>query len=181
MDLDTVDFNVQRPFATGDDADYQVSRNFTYLVRQVRNIALMNRVYSRIHKHKDWACDPEIATLNPELSLWLNDLPSDLVINYPPDGSPPWIPSAFIGNMHIYHQLSIILLHRPQLQQFNLTGMDGQWKHHMLLCYTAAKNVCRLQEAVLQSYGLNGLYCMQRGLHFTLYCIFSCIVLHLVG
>ncbi|KAF3764375.1 hypothetical protein M406DRAFT_107309 [Cryphonectria parasitica EP155] len=165
----------------GSAQDYQVTRNFTYMVRLVRNIARMNRVYSRIHKHKDWTGDPELASLNPEVTAWMTDLPNDLAVNYPPDGSPPWLPSAFLGNMHSYYYLSVILLHRPQLQQFNPSSMDGQWKHHMLLCYNAAKNLCRLQEAILQSYGLNGLQCMQRGLHFTLYCILSCIVLHLVA
>lgn len=180
MDLDTVDFNLPRPFAAGDDSDYQVARNFTYLTRLVRNVARMNRLYSRIHKHKDWGCDPELAQLNPEVTAWMHDLPADLAINYPPDGSPPWLSSPFIGNMHSYHQLSVILLHRPQLTHLDPSGMDGQWKHHMSLCYNAAKNLCRLQEGVLQSFGLNGLQCMQRGINFTIYCILSCIVLHLV-
>lgn len=180
VDLDSVDFSLPRPFATGDDSDYQVTRNFTYLARVVRNVARMNRVYSRIYKHKDWGCDPELTQLNPEISAFMNDLPGDLSINYPPDGSIPWLPSAFHGNLHSYHHLSIILLHRPQLTHLDPSGMDGQWKHHMVLCYNAAKNLCRLQEAILQSYGLNGLQCMQRGVNFTLYCILSCIVLYLV-
>lgn len=181
MDLDSVDFGLPRPFTTGDDSEYQVARNFTYLARIVRNIARMNRVYSRIHKHKDWGCDPDFVQINPEATAWLNDLPADLAVNENPDGSPPWLSSAFIGNLHSYYHLSVILLHRPQLTHLEPTAMDGQWKHHMMLCYNSAKTLCRLQEAVLQNYGLGALQCMQRGINFTIYCILSCIVLHLVS
>lgn len=181
MDLDSIDFGLPRPLAGGDDQDYQVARNFTYMARVVRNIARMNRVYSRIHKHKDWGCDPEFVQLNPNATAWLDELPADLSVNYPPDGSAPWLSSAFIGNLHSYYHLSIILLHRPQLTHLEPTSMDGQWKHHMLLCYNSAKTICRLQEATLQSFGIHGLQCMQRGVNFTLYCIMSCIVLHLVS
>lgn len=84
--MDSVDFSLPRPFATGDDSDYQVSRNFTYLMRIVRNVAKMNRLYSRIHRRKDWISDPELAVMNPEISAWMHDLPADLNVNYPPDG-----------------------------------------------------------------------------------------------
>lgn len=178
--MDSVDFSLPRPFAAGDDSDYQVTRNFTYLTRLIRTVARMNRVYSRIHKHKDWISDPELAALNPEVTAWMNDLPADLNINYPPDGSAPWLASAFIGNMHSYYNLSIILLHRPQLSALDPSAMDGQWKHHMRLCYNATKDLCRLQESILQSFGINGLQCMQRGVNFSLYCIMTCMVLHLV-
>ncbi|ROV93362.1 hypothetical protein VMCG_08443 [Cytospora schulzeri] len=181
VDLESVDFGLPRSFTSGDESEYQITRNFTYLARIVRNIARMNRVYSRIHKHKDWGCDPDFVQINPEASAWLNELPADLSVNENPDGSPPWLSSAFVGNLHSYYHLSVILLHRPQLTHHEPTGMDGQWKNHMLLCYNSAKTLCRLQEAVLQSYGLNGLQCMQRGINFTLYCILSCIVLHLVA
>jgi hypothetical protein len=50
----------------------------------------------------------------------------------------------------------------------------------MLVCYNAAKMLCRLQEAVVGSFGLLGLQCMQRGINFTIYAVLACIVLHLV-
>ncbi len=50
----------------------------------------------------------------------------------------------------------------------------------MMVSYNAAKMLCRLQEAVLQTYGLLGLQCMQRGINFTIYAVLACIVLHLV-
>jgi hypothetical protein len=51
----------------------------------------------------------------------------------------------------------------------------------MVVSYNAAKMLCRLQEAVVGSFGLNGLQCMQRGINFTIYAVLGCIVLHLVG
>ncbi|RAL60471.1 hypothetical protein DID88_000246 [Monilinia fructigena] len=44
-----------------------------------------------------------------------------------------------------------------------------------------SKLLCRLQEAVLHSFGLTGLLCMQRGINFTIYCVLTCTVLHLVA
>ncbi len=164
----------------GDDSEYHVARNFTYLARVVRNIGHMNRAYGRLRKTKEWGIDPEFVKINPGLNAWLADLPADLSVNYPADRSPPWLPSPFIGNLHSYYHLSIILFNRPQLAFLQPGGADGQWKRHMMVSYNAAKMLCRLQEAVLQSYGLLGLQCMQRGINFTIYAVLACIVLHLV-
>ena len=180
MEIESVDVSVPRPLANGDETEYHVSRNFTYFARVVRNIGRLNRVYARVKRNKDWGVDPEFVQLNPSFHAWLNDLPADLSVTFPPDGSPPWLPSPFIGNLHSYYHLSIILLHRPQLTFLEPTGVDGAWKQHMLLCYNSAKLLCRLQESVLQNFGLGALQCMQRGINFTIYCVLSCIVLHLV-
>ncbi|KAL7620628.1 hypothetical protein AAE478_009623 [Parahypoxylon ruwenzoriense] len=181
VDHETVDFNAPRLMPGCDEAEYHVSRNFTYLARIARNLNRVNTVYAKIKKKKEWGIDPELVQLNPTITGWLNDLPADLRITFPPDGSPPWLPSHFIGNMHSYYYLSIIILHRPQLSFLEPMGADGQWKSHMLLCYSSAKALCRLQESMLQSFGLSGLQCMQRGISFTIYAILSCIVLHLVA
>jgi hypothetical protein len=157
-----------------------VTRNFTYFTRVVRNVRAMNDVYSRIRKKKEWGIDPELVQLNPSIEAWINDVPSDLQITFAPDGSPPWLPSHFVGNLHSYYYLSIILIHRPQLNFMDPSGPDGRWKQHMILCYSSAKALCRLQEAVLQYFGLIGLLSMQRGINFTIYCVLTCTVLHLV-
>lgn len=138
--------------------------------------------YGRLKKSKskDWGIDPEFVQISPSLDAWLNELPADLSVSYPPEGSPPWLPSAFVGNMHSYYCLSIILFNRPQLAFMTPGGADGQWKHHMLVSYNAAKMLCRLQEAVIGSFGLPGLQCMQRGINFTIYAVLACVVLHLV-
>ncbi len=97
----------------GDDLEYHVSRNFTYLARVVRNISRMNRAYARLRKTKDWGIDPEFVQINPGLNAWLTDLPADMSVNYPLDGSAPWLSSPFVGNLHSYYYLSIILFNRP--------------------------------------------------------------------
>jgi len=170
-----------RPLPGVDEVEYHASRNFTYFARVVGNVARMTKVYARIKKNKDWGADPEFVQLNPTFHAWLNDLPPDMTVNFPPDGSPPWLPSPFIGNLHSYYYLSIIMLHRPQLQLLDPTGLDGQWRHHMMICYSSAKLLCRLEEGILQAFGLTGLQSMQRGVNFTIYSILTCTVLHLVG
>jgi hypothetical protein len=178
--VDSLDFSVPRHMPGGDDAEYHVTRNFTYFARVVRSVARMNAVYTKIKRRKDWGLDPEFVQLNPSLNSWLSDLPADLSVTFPPDGSPPWLPSHFIGNLHSYYYLAVIMLHRPQLTCLDPANPDGQWKSHMVLCYSSAKLLCRLQEGMLQSFGLSGLQCMQRGISFTIYAVLTCIVIHLV-
>ncbi|KAL1845084.1 hypothetical protein VTK73DRAFT_1159 [Phialemonium thermophilum] len=181
VDIESVDFSVPDPVPGEDGQEYQVSRNFTYFARNIRIVARMNKIYARIKKTKDWGIDPEFVRIAPEFRQWLNSLPPDLAISYPADGSTPWLPSPFVGNLHSYYCLSLILFHRPQLTFLDPNGADGQWKHNMLICYNAAKTLCRLQEAILQTFGLAGLQCMQRGINFTIYAVLACIVLHLVA
>ncbi|KAK5634831.1 hypothetical protein RRF57_010544 [Xylaria bambusicola] len=181
VELDTLDFNIPQPMPGIEDDEHQVSRNFIFFVRIVRMIHRMNTIYLKVKKKKDWGLDPEFVQLNPQLRSWLNELPPHMAITFSPDGSPPWIPSHFIGNVHSYYHLATILLHRPQLTFLEPMGIDGQWKEHMMVSYGSAKALCRLQESMLQSFGLSGLQCMQRGISFTIYGILSCIVLHLVA
>lgn len=181
VDLDSVDLSIPQPIEDGDESEYQIARNFTYFTRLVSNVSRLNSTYGRIKKKKAWGADPELAQLGPVLTRWLDELAPDLTVTFPPDGSPPWLASPFIGNMHSYYYLTLILLHRPQLAFADPNGTDGRWKHHMMICYTSAKALCRLQEAVLESFGYTGLQCMQRGFSFTIYCGLTCIVLHLVS
>ena len=139
----------------------------------------MNRLYARIKSKKDWGLDPELQQMNPTFEVWLSELPSDLHISFPPDGSLPYLPSHFIGNMHSYYYLGLILLHRPQLSFMEPSSIE--WKQHMVICYNSAKYLCRIQEAILQQFGMNGLLCMQRGASYTIYGVLTCTVLHLVS
>lgn len=164
----------------GGEEEYSTSRTFTYLTRVGALVSRMNKVYAKIKKKKDWGLDPDFVQLNPALNAWFNDLPPDLTISYPADGSPPWLPSPIVGNIHSYYYLATILLHRPQLTFLNPATSYREWKHHMMLCYSSSKLLCRLQEAIYQTWGLTGLQSMQRGISFTVYCILSCIVHHLV-
>ena len=141
----------------------------------------MSKIYARLRKKKDWGIDPKFQQLNQDVHSYLTELPADLSVNFPADGSPPWLPSHVIGNILSYYYLTLILLHRPQLSFLDPSGSDGAWKQHMLVCYDAAKSLCRLQEAIVSNFGLTGLQCMQRGYSFTVYAGLSCIVLHLVS
>ncbi|KAK3694612.1 hypothetical protein B0T22DRAFT_370197 [Podospora appendiculata] len=181
VEEESVDFSVPRPIRNGDESEYHVSRNFTYFALVVRNVSRMGRAYGRLKKVKEWGIDPEFVQIKPNLDAWFAQLPADLTISYPADGSAPWLPSAFVGNLHSYYYLSIILFHRPQLAFTTPGGVDGQWKEHMLVSYDAAKMLCRLQESVVSSFGILGLQCMQRGINFTIYAVLGCIVLHLVA
>jgi hypothetical protein len=179
VDPDTVDFSIPQTPPGGDDEEYRVSRNYTYFVRTLHNVRKINDVYKEVKKEKDWTSNPRLAALNPLLPKWLEELPADMQIHYPPDGTAPWIPSHYVGNIHCYHLLATLVLHRPQLMASSFSN-DGSWKQSMSTCYSAAKSLCRVQEALLQTYGINGLLCMQRGINFAIYCILTCTMLHLV-
>lgn len=169
-----------QPIPNSDESEYHVARNFAHLAKIARSVSRMARTYGRLKKSKEWGISPEFVQLDPSLNTWLTELPADLALSFPSDGSPPWLPSAFVGNLHSYYYLSIILFNRPQLAVLSPTSPGGEWKHHMVVSYNAAKMLCRLQEAVMGSFGLNGLLCMQRGINFTIYAVLGCIVLHLV-
>ncbi|KOS21494.1 hypothetical protein ESCO_005101 [Escovopsis weberi] len=139
----------------------------------------MSRVYQKLKKRQGWEIDPNFLQIERALDNMLSDLPADLCVNFPADGSPPWLPSALLGNVHSYHYLTVILFNRPLLSYLDPTNNEAEWKRHMMICYNAAKCLCRLQEAVLAAFGLAGLQNMQRGSSFTLYGGLSCIVLHL--
>lgn len=178
---DTVDFSIERPSPSIEASDYQISRQFTYLVRNVKNVRNMSDLVTRIKKQKDWASDPTFINFNPTVLKWLNDLPSDLRVTFPEGDAPLWLPNHFVGNMHAYYHLNIIMLHRPQLMSSNSFSAGGTWKQHMTICYNSAKAMCRLQAAVLQTFGLSGLLCMQRGINFVIYSVLTCTMIHLVS
>ncbi|KAJ6782170.1 hypothetical protein PWT90_03602 [Aphanocladium album] len=179
--MDTVDFMVPTRMPGADESEYQVSRNFVYFVRIVRNIRTMSSTYARLRKRKDWGIDPEFQELDKTITSYVGDLPADLAISFPADNSPPWLPNSFIGNLHSYHYLVLILYNRPQLSFLDPTANPVEWKQHMLQSYNAAKAICRLQEAIITNFGLSGLQCMQRGFSFTVYAGLSCVVIHLVA
>lgn len=179
--IDTVDITIPQPSPGVDDTEYQISRNFTYFVRSIRHNRLLHEVYVNSRQDRDWGSKPSVTALNPIMSQWLDELPSDLQIHYPPDGSAPWLPSHFVANMHIHHQLSLIMLHRPQLMNASSFTPGGAWQTHMAVCRRAAQSLCRLQEALVSTHGMDGLLCMQRGINFAIYSILVCTVLHLVA
>ncbi|KAL4902484.1 hypothetical protein BDW74DRAFT_59373 [Aspergillus multicolor] len=180
VDPQTVNMQPELDVENIDQFEIDRSRQYAYFVRNARHIRILTDVYHKIKRQKDWGSNSKFVENNPLFADWLQSLPPDLQVNYPPDGSPPWIPSHFVGNMHSHCHLGIVLCHRPQLIASKFPA-GGNWKMHMALCYSSAKCLCRLQEAILARFGLSGLLYMQRGINFTIYCILTCTMLHLVA
>ncbi|KAL9038684.1 MAG: hypothetical protein Q9214_005182 [Letrouitia sp. 1 TL-2023] len=181
VDIDTINFNPLRPMPGIDASDYQVSRQFLYLVRNVRNVRHLHDTYGKVRKQKDWASDPKFSSLNPEAISWVDDLPRDLQIDFPDGDGPPYLPNHFVGNMHCYYHLNVIMVHRPQLMSSSSFATGGGWRKHMKVCYDSSRKMCRLQEAIYQTFGLSGLLCMQRGINFVIYSVLTCTMIHLVA
>ena len=175
----TVDLTPLRPTPGLDNSDYQTSRQFTFLVSMIQTIRRMHDIKEACSTN-DWMSDPEFVAQETKLTGWHNGLPRDMQIIWPQDNSPPWLPSHFVGNMHSYYHLTVIMLHRPQLSVSSAFA-DGSWKRHMLINYESAKAICRLQEGIFQQFGLPGLMCMQRGINFVIYAVLTCALIHLVS
>ena len=180
VDPETVDFSPILPVHGVDESEFTLSRNFLAIASIVRNVRNMTIVHARLRKNKNWALDPTFVTLEPSFIASYNALPDDLQVTYSTNGQLR-VATHFVGNVHCYHHLSIIMLHRPQLAVTDTFAASGEWRRHMMRCYTAAKELCRLQETLLQEFGLRGLLCMQRGISFAIYCVLTCTVLHLVS
>ncbi|KAF1997470.1 hypothetical protein P154DRAFT_280960 [Amniculicola lignicola CBS 123094] len=181
VDMDTIDFEMPKPTPALDGSEFQISRQFAQYIRVAKNVQKTTVMYGRLKKKRsDWATSPEFVAHNADFPVWLRELPEDMQIVYPQDGSAPWIPSHYVANMHCYHYLGVIMHLRPQLHALS-DSFDGIWKQHMIACYSAAKNMCKLQEAILKTYGLPGMLCMMRGISFTVYAVLTCTMLHLVA
>jgi hypothetical protein len=107
--MESLDLSIPRPGMGTDESEFHVTRNFTYFAKVVRNVRRMNNVYSRIKKKKEWGIDPDFVQLNPSFESWMNDLPGDLQITFPPDGSPHIITSVSLCftdlNSHLWSLL----------------------------------------------------------------------------
>lgn len=160
----------------------QITRQWSYLSRIIKNIRQSIKLYSKLRKtKKDWALDPEFVSHDQDFTLWLTELPRDLQVILPADGSSPYLPNTFVANMHCYHYLSTVMHHRPQIRSLEDVADENSWKRHMVICHDAAKRMCRIQESILQNFGLPSMLCMQRGMSFTIYCVLTCTMMHLVS
>lgn len=182
VDPGSVDLNIiQGPLPGIDHSDYQVSKHYTHFARMALSVRCLNNIYDKVKKHENWGADPQFKKLNPKVTQWLHDLPRDLQVTFPDDETPPWLPNHFVGNLHSYHHLVVIMLHRPQLMSSSSFAANGSWKDHMALSYASAKAMCRLQESIFRSFGLSGLLCMMRGINFVIYAVLTCTMIHLVS
>ena len=182
VELDTVDVTIPSPSQDIDNAEYQLARRTAYFAQAVRNIKQTNVLWQTIRRlKKDWALDPMFMRQNEVIPAWLKTLPADMQITYPEDETAPFLGGDhYVAYLHMYHYLIIIMHHRPQLQTL-LEKRDSSFKTHLDICNEAATKICRLQEALLRDFGLHGMQFMQRGTNFSIYCILSCAMLHLVS
>ncbi|EFR01979.1 hypothetical protein MGYG_04981 [Nannizzia gypsea CBS 118893] len=181
VETDTVEVRPSWDIPNLDAYEVERSRQFSYFVHNALNIRRIVDVFHKVKKTKDWGANPQFARNNPLFEAWYSSLPPDLMVTYPPDGSPPWIPSHFVANMHSHFELAKIMLHRPQFVAASSFPAGGEWRHHFSICYSSAKALCRLQEALISSFGVSGFLCMQRGINFSIYCILTSVMLHLVA
>lgn len=176
VDIESLDLCVSQVSHENLHDELCISRNFILLAIICRNIRLLNEVQARMYqktKKEKLMLESDFALLQQLFESWIKGLPRELQLTYPVDESPPWLSSHFIGNLHSYYHLSIIMLHRSQLKFLKPNGKDGRWKYHINACFTSAKYLCMLQEAVLQLFGATGFLHMQRGANFTIYCILT--------
>lgn len=185
VDLDTVDFVIP-PTSQNDDAfEYHSSRRSTFLTQAVGHIKQTNNLWLSIRKYKkDWSTHPPVARQSDVLREWMNNLPPDMQVHYDESSNPPFLGLSggdhFIACMHTYYHLVVLVHHRPQLQAL-LERQDPNFKIHLDICNESASKMCRLQEALLRDYGLHGLSFMNRGIGYTIYCVLTCTMLHLVS
>lgn len=182
VDIDTVDISPSPPNSDVDEFEKQVSRQFAYWVRNVRNIRGLTETYHKLkRKNKDWATDPTFVAYNDDFKKWPADVPEDLAIPLSLNGPLPKLPSHYLANMHCHYQLGIVMLYKPQLTASKDFANDEKWKHIMSVCYQSAKKVCIYQEATLEQFDVLGLSCVQRGLSFPIYAVLTCVMVHLVS
>ena len=181
IDLDMIDASVPQALPGIDFSELKISQDQTYFVRLVRNVRRTAALYIQI-KENDGDCATDSAfTAHNESYLQLGrEFPAHLQVKYPEDGSPPSIPFHFVANLQAYHLLSVFMHYRPQLEAYDNYN-EPAWKEIMCLCHSAATKICRLHEAIMHNFGLNGLLCMLRGVNTAIYTILSCTLLHLVA
>ena len=181
VEQETVDFNLPAPSREIDAAEHQVCRKTVFLAQAVRNIKQTNVIWQNMRRYKKfWALDPIFVRQNEVISSWADGLPLDMHIQFTDDDNPPYLGGDhFVAYLHIYHRLIIIIQHRPQLQTL-LEQRDQGFKEHMEICNEAAIQMCCLQEALYRDFGIHGLQFMSRGMGFTIYCILTCMLMHLV-
>lgn len=176
----TVDFSEPKP--TVGNVEFQISRQFRQLLLCLKNIRRTVRGYRRHQKRGgDWSFHPDYTSVEDDFRKWAMEIPDDLRVSLPKDDSLPWIPSPFVGHMNAYYHLSFIIHHRPQIHHLMESVNGDAWRPYLLTCLTSARNVCRIIESMLQSFGTEGLRSMLRGISFTIYAILTCTMLHLVS
>jgi hypothetical protein len=179
---DTVSQELPQAIPGIDLAEYHISRQYTLFVRMITNVRKTINAYKTMHKHgEQYAVDLRYLELDMLYPHWLGDLPADLQIEIPSNPHDRWMRGAFLGNIHCYHYLSIIMHHRPTIHHIMNNVRNDSWKPYMIKCLDAAKKVCRIQESMLNTLGMASSIAMLRGISFAIYCLLTCAMLQLVS
>ncbi|KAM0712147.1 hypothetical protein Q7P37_011241 [Cladosporium fusiforme] len=183
IEADTVDGNFPYPAPEIDAFEYQSSRRHTLMAQAGHAIKFTNSMMQMGKRKKlaTWALDPAMEEHDKDLDAFFDNMPADLQIHYPEDGSPPFLGGDhYLADAHAYFHLVVVMHHRPQLQTKLEMGV-ATWRRHLDICTDSAIKMCKLQEALLRDFGLHGLNFMLRGINFTVYCVLTCTMLHLVA
>jgi hypothetical protein len=181
VQVETVDLSEPKPMAGIDEQERRVSHQFLHMLRLGHKIRITLVVYKSLRGHgPSYAMERDYVDLDNSYPEWFHKLPPDMQITIPKDPFEPWVAGPFLGNLHVYYHLSLVMHHRPQIHYLMASGGDS-WKHYMLICLNAAKNICRIHESMFQTLGTAGLSSMLRGMSFTIYAILTCTMLHLVS
>jgi len=180
VDIHSVDLENSLVFPLMTEDERTITALFNQLMRAIRVVRTTNKNWAHLRRTKaDWANDVLFIENNKDVENWLTELPDHLRIEFPTDGTLPFISSHFLANLHCYYYLAVLLQHRPQVEL--LTREDARYAEEVATCYDAAKRICVLQEALKQKYGWPGLFPMLRGAHFHMYCVVACLMYHLVS
>lgn len=183
---DSVDFTNSYPPLDVQDPECKVSELFAPFLTSIKLVRGSNYSLKVLGKKgNDWASDPSFIAQNSGYARWSDNLPKELVVHYPEDGSKPQVVSHYAANMHAHIELGTLMHHRPQLQAYR-TSDEETWEKVMMTCSAAAKRLCRVQEAIYSPPneqaipGLTGFLAMQRGVNFVIYSVITSIMIHMV-
>ncbi|EEP76620.1 predicted protein [Uncinocarpus reesii 1704] len=178
VDVETVDIGTTWNVSGLDAYEMERSRQYAYLVQNALNMRRFIDTHKQSKRQSDGLKDPRFTANNNALDELIANLPADLQVVFPTEGSSPWLSSHFMGNLNVHFHLSVILQHRSQLTTASDGSRPTSWRTHMTRCYSSAKAIYHLQDAIISTSGLTSLSYMQRGIHFTVYCILTCLMVH---
>ena len=179
----TVDLNEPQVIAGIDVHERQISHQFLCLLRLVYEIRNTLEIYRDFRKKSGaaYCMEPQYIAVDTAYVKWHQTLPQDAKITVPKDGFEPWVSTPFLGNLHSYYYLSLIMHHRPQVHYLMEEVGGESYKRYMLICLNSAKILCRIQESMFRTLGPAGFEAMLRGMSFTIYALLTCTMLHLVS
>jgi hypothetical protein len=177
-----VDLGEPRLLAGIDAREHFISHQYVQLAKNIHRIRETILAYRQVKTNDgSFAAQSNYTAIDQKFETWLTELPLDLQIRIPENEYDPWEYSAFLGNLHSYYYLSLIMHYRPQFHYWVTQPANDAWKRPLLICLEAAKKMCRIHESMLGTVGTLGFECMLRGMSYTIYAVLTCTSLQLVS